>query len=161
MKIKTTIFAIILLVIGFFTGLYYQILNNQYKIEEKISKEISMLEKDVIIQEIYEKLDLTSFRNSTGPQREYKQKYFSDLGLNITSKTSNSFTIEANDWFYKITVKNQKDVNKDGIKDILVCFEDKSKNASYNTKSSLLLTRYYLDEDIIALNFEVFICDDL
>ena len=109
----------------------------------------------VNLQSVYAKLNLTSFRNSTGPARRKEDKYFSDLGLQLSELTSTAFVVETEDWVYTVTVLEIKDFNGDGIVDIAICFNDNAKLATYHAQQSILITQYVEGEDYIALKFEV------
>lgn len=104
---------------------------------------------------IYEKLNLSSFRNSTGPSREKGDKYFSDLNLPLSKITDDSLVVETEDWIYTITVLKVRDLTKDGITDVVVCFNDKAKFATYHSQQPILITQLSKNSDYIALKFEV------
>jgi hypothetical protein len=149
---KLFIYLTISLIIGFIIG-------NNSKTYTYVDNS-SMIEQNITIEEIYDTLDLTTFRNSTNVFRKDTQKYFKDLDLNITSKTKDSFTIENDAWYYKMTILRQEDINKDGITDVAVCFQENAKEGTYNTQTAMLLTQYYIGWDFIALDFEVFDCEE-
>ena len=111
--------------------------------------------EEVKLKAIYEKLNLSTFRNSTGPSRDKGDKYFSDLELPLTQISENSLTVETEDWTYSITVLNVRDFTKDGITDLEICFKDKAKFGTYNTQQPLLISQFSKNSDYIALKFEV------
>ena len=109
---------------------------------------------------IYEKLNLSSFRNSTGPARMKGQKYFSDLGLPLSKIDGDTLFVETTDWLYKIKLMEARDINGDGSEDAIICFTDKAKHASYNAQQPILVTRYEATGDIVAIKFEVDGCEE-
>jgi hypothetical protein len=112
-----------------------------------------------ILKDIYNKLNLSTFRNSLYMQRTAKDKYFSNLNLTISQIKKNSMVIDTDDWAYTISIIAIKDVNKDGITDIAICFTDKAKSSTYHSQEPLLITKYSKQSDYIALKFEIDGCD--
>lgn len=108
---------------------------------------------------IFEKIDITTFRSSFGPQRTPGQNHLSDLGLKPTKLTNEILTIETDDWLYEIEIIRVADVNRDNIMDLEVCFRDKSKVATYNTQKPLLLSQFEKGGQLVALHFEVDGCE--
>ncbi len=115
---------------------------------------------EVELKLIYEKLNLSTFRNSTGPSRDNGDKYFSDLNLPLSKVTDNSLIIETDDWVYTITILKVRDFTKDGITDIAVCFNDKAKFATYHSQQPILITQFSETSDYVALKFEVDGCPE-
>lgn len=111
-----------------------------------------------LLEEIYEKLDITTFRNSLFQMRETGQKTLPSLKLRTSYLDDNKFEIENNDWLYRVELTETRDGNNDGILDYIICFTDKSKIGTYYARKSLLLTRYTRDGDLIALNYSVDAC---
>ncbi|GGF12573.1 hypothetical protein [Pseudoalteromonas gelatinilytica] len=109
---------------------------------------------------IYEKLNLSTFRNSTGPSRNKNDKYFSDLGLLLTKIGENSITVETENWTYSITVLDVRDFTKDDIIDIEICFNDKAKFGTYNAQQPILISQLSKNGDYVALKFEVDGCTE-
>jgi len=125
---------------------------NQVSANDKIT--------EVDLKLIYEKLNLSTFRNSTGPSRDKGDKYFSDLNLPLSKVTDNSLIVETEDWIYTITILKVKDFTKDGVTDIAVCFNDKAKFATYNSQQPILITQLKENSDYVALKFEVDGCSE-
>jgi len=107
------------------------------------------------LKKVYEKLNLASFRNSTGPAREKGQKYFSHLGLPLSEISGDTLLVETEDWSYRVNLLKVRDMNRDGIIDAVICFTDKAKHATYNAQQPMLITQYYPGGDFVALKFEV------
>lgn len=108
--------------------------------------------------EIYNNLNLASFRNSTGPKRYEGDKYFSDLGLALTNIEDDHFEVEEESWMYRVRLITSEDKNNDGINDFIICFHDKSEDGSYDSKQSLLISRIHDNTGLIALKYEVNAC---
>lgn len=108
---------------------------------------------------IYEKLDVSTFRNSFGPKRTEKDRYFTDLGLPMDEVSEDFFTLDSKSWFYKVTIVRVKDVNRDGIEDIEICFQEKSREGTYSAQSPLLITQFSESSRLVALAYSVFGCE--
>lgn len=113
-----------------------------------------------ILNKIYKRLNVASFRNSTGAARTKEQKYFSDLGFLISSISNDTMLIETEVWSYKVKIVETRDINGDGLIDASICFTDKAKQGSYNVQQPILLTQYDPNGDFIAINFEVDGCEN-
>lgn len=120
----------------------------------------SYLPKTALAQYIFEKLDITTFRSSLGPQRAIGQRHFAQLGLTATTQAKNLLAIETEDWLYEFEIIRVADVNRDGLTDIEVCFRDKAKMATYNTQEPLLLSQSEKDGPLIAIHFQVDGCEE-
>lgn len=68
--------------------------------------------------------------------------------------------MESNAWVYALRVLRRADINGDGLEDLEVCFTDRSKGGTYSARQSLLVTRYSASAYAVALNYEVFGCED-
>ena len=108
---------------------------------------------------VYEKLDVSTFRNSFGPKRTKEDRYFTDLGLAIGEVGEDFFTLDSNSWFYKVTIVRVKDVNRDGIEDIEICFQEKSREGTYSAQAPLLITQFSESSNLVALGYSVFGCE--
>ena len=102
---------------------------------------------------IGEKLDLTTFRNSFGPRREPGMRHFADFGIRPTKTTDQLIEYDLVDWWYSISIKERRDVNGDGLEDLIIAFTDKAKEGSYFSSTELLITRYSETSDLLALAF--------
>ncbi|MCF7887679.1 MAG: hypothetical protein K9L76_00215 [Candidatus Omnitrophica bacterium] len=115
----------------------------------------SYLPKENIEELVVSKLDLSSFRNSFGPIRKPGMIHFKDFGERPTKISKNCIIFDSKDWYYQIDIVDIKDVNGDGLEDILIDFYDKSKEGSYNTVQRLLLSRYSKQGNLIAVRYDV------
>ncbi len=89
-----------------------------------------------ILQEVFDKLDVTSFSNSIGPRREKDKKTFSDYGAFIVKIDNKKLFISGENYTWKYTI-TLLDKTNDGIK---VCFEDRANNGgTYASQEALLL----------------------
>lgn len=69
------------------------------------------------------------------------------------------FTLDSKSWFYKVTIVRVKDVNRDGIEDIEICFQEKSREGTYSAQSPLLITQFSESSRLVALAYSVFGCE--
>lgn len=115
---------------------------------------------EIEMEVIYKKLNLSTFRNSTGPSRNKGDRYFSDLNLPLTKVNENSLIVETEDWVYSITALNIRDFNKDGVIDVEICFNDRAKFGTYNAQQPILISQLSKNSDYIALKFEVDGCKE-
>ncbi len=99
--------------------------------------------------------DLASIRSSLGPRRASGQRTFADLNMKPSKATDDLLVFEyPGDWLYAFRIVGRRDVNRDGIEDLEVCFTDRALNGgSYNTTQGLLITRYGADGYALALSF--------
>lgn len=103
---------------------------------------------------VFARLDLTTFRNSTGPKREPGQRFFSDLGIRPTEISEAAATHDGEDWLYSVLVLGRRDFNGDGFEEVAICFNDKAQNGgTYNTQKPLLLQLF--GRRAVALDFEI------
>ncbi|WP_137405466.1 pesticin immunity protein [Sphingobium sp. MP9-4] len=90
------------------------------------------------VTSIVASLDLTSFPNSTGPQRASGKKTFSDYGFNVIEKDMRSAHLEkgSHEWEMSFDVLSRADHQ------MTICFRDRARNGgSYNTVSALSLSK--------------------
>ena len=97
-------------------------------------------------------LDVSSFRNSTGPRRAPSQRTLSDLGVAVTRASSDRAEARSGDWLYVLEVVGRGDANRDGVPDVTVCFRDRALEGAYDTHQALLLQR--VGDRVVALRFE-------
>ncbi|MGB3543033.1 hypothetical protein [Rubrivirga sp.] len=71
-------------------------------------------------------LDLSSFRNSTGPRRAPSQRTLADLGVAVTRATVDHAEARTSGWLYTLTVLERGDANRDGVPDVTACFYDRA-----------------------------------
>ncbi|MFB9134266.1 hypothetical protein ACFSJQ_05905 [Vibrio olivae] len=90
------------------------------------------------MQELYEKLDITSFNSSLMPMidSKYEYKNFKDINQLATSITEDEIIIDSEYWKYSLKVIKVKG------SDFYVCFSDKAKMGSYDAQSPMVLRKY-------------------
>ena len=113
--------------------------------------EFSQLE----LQNIYDHLNISTFRSSLMPKRTKDKIYLNQMGLSKPKFFKDGFLIETNDWTYTFTVIEKKDKNRDGIIDYSLCFSDKSKVGTYSSMQPMLISPLGSDGQFIALAFTV------
>lgn len=114
---------------------------------------VSYIPSEGVEQFIVERLDLTTFRNSLGPARSAGMRYFSDMGLVPTEISEGRIVFETESWYYGLEVVGRRDVNNDGIQDLLIRFTDDSIDGTYLTVYVYLMTCLSEDSDLIALAY--------
>lgn len=144
MKTEITGFALISVLTLLISGISYG---------EETSEIISYLPEENLEQFIADRLDITTFRNSLGPARNYGNRYFIDMGLTPTEISPGMIVFETEDWYYRIEVVGQADANKDGIEDLLITFQDDSKEGTYLTEYLYLLVCLSPESDLIAIAY--------
>ena len=104
--------------------------------------------------------DLASIRSSFGPRRTATQRTFADLQMKPSAATNDLLEFRSDTWFYQLRIVERRDVNKDGIEDLAVCFTDQALGgATYYSQTSLLITRYSVKGYAVALSYSVDACD--
>lgn len=103
------------------------------------------------------KFDLASIRSSLGPRRSPTLRTFADFGMTPSKATEDALVFETpGEWLYELKIASRRDVNRDGIEDLEVCFIDRALNGgTYNTSSGLLVTRYSAEGYALALNYSL------
>lgn len=114
---------------------------------------VSFIPSENLEQFIVDRLDIASFRNSLGPARSPGMRYFRDLGLFPTGMSEGRIVFDTGDWFYCVEVVERRDVNHDGIEDILIRFTDDSTFGTYLTHYMYTLTCYSEGSDLVAIAF--------
>ncbi|MES2127826.1 MAG: hypothetical protein V4463_11190 [Pseudomonadota bacterium] len=101
------------------------------------------------------KFDLASIRSSIGPRRTAAQRTFADLGMKPSKATEDALVFDSpGDWRYDLRIVARRDVNRDGIEDLEVCFIDRALNGgSYDNSQGLLITRYSAAGYAVALSY--------
>jgi hypothetical protein len=99
---------------------------------------------------VFERLDLSSFGNSTGPRRRPGQRFFRELGIHPNKVSDTEAASNGEEWSYSVQILGKADYNKDGVVDVLVCFHDIAQNGgSYFTRNPYVLQ--LIDGRAIAL----------
>ncbi len=118
---------------------------------------VSFFPRENLGQFLADKFDLASIRSSFGPRRTPELRTFTDFGMRPSKATDDALVFDtAGDWYYELKILSRRDVNKDGIEDLEVCFIDRAMNGgTYHTSSGLLLTRYSADGYAVALSYRI------
>jgi hypothetical protein len=89
---------------------------------------------------VFEHLDISSFRNSTGPRRRTGQRTSKDLGVRPNRVSDVEAASDDNEWLYSVRILGRADYNKDGAQEVLICFQDMARDGgSYATVVHLVL----------------------
>ena len=88
---------------------------------------------------VFDRLDLTSFGNSTRQRLTPGQRKFSDLGIAITKVTEDSAISSSEDWTYVVRILGQGDYNGDGVQDVAICFSENAGQGTYRASSAYLV----------------------
>lgn len=101
---------------------------------------------------IFERLDISSFRNSTGPRRRADQRTFKDLGISPNRVSDVEAASDDKGWLYSVRVLGRADYNKDGVQEVLICFRDVAHDGgTYRSMDHFVLQ--LIDGRAIALAF--------
>lgn len=123
------------------------------------SPPVSWFPADGLGQFLAVHFDLASIRSSLGPRRTATLHTFADFQMKPSKATEDVLEFESKDWFYQMRIVSRRDINKDGIEDLEVCFIDQGLDgATYLSSEGLLITRYGPDELAVALNYSVDAC---
>lgn len=114
---------------------------------------LSCIPSTAVEQFIVDRLDLASFRNSLGPARSPGMRHFADFGLVPTEISEGRIVFDTGDWFYCVEVVERRDVNQDGIEDILIRFTDDSTFGTYLTSYMYTLACFSEGSDLVAIAF--------
>ncbi len=108
------------------------------------------------MQELYEKLDITSFNSSLMPKIERKNRHeyktFKDINQPATTITEDEIIIDSEYWKYSLKVIKSKG------SDFYVCFTDKAKVGSYDAQSPLVIRKY--NDIYMATARETAVCEE-
>jgi hypothetical protein len=109
--------------------------------------------KDNLAGLIFERLDLSTFRNSTGPRRQAGQRLFGDLGIHASKVSDTEATYISDSFSYTVQVPGRRDYNRDGVEDVAICFSGSATQASYRTNAPYLVQ--LINGRVMALAFEI------
>ncbi len=102
---------------------------------------------EVLMQDIYDHLDFTSYPNSMNPKTGNNETHFSDFKgefkLPSPVITENQIVIEDEDWLYSVKYLDEYK------NDIYLCVFSQSKTATYLAQSPIVVRKY--GEDYVAL----------
>ena len=119
---------------------------------------ISFFPKSDLGKELYEYLDMKSFRSSFGPKldktRTLKDFVTNDCPSAKVKYDNSSILVSCPDWHYKVEIINRQDYTEDGKEDLRIKLEDKALKASYNTVSTITVTRHKLKGAIVFAGLE-------
>lgn len=89
---------------------------------------------------VFARLDLTTFRNSTGGQRERGERFLPEIGIHPTEVSATAATHDDDEWLYAVRVLGRGDFNGDRVEDVAICFIDRARNGgTYDFRQPLLL----------------------
>ncbi|MCM0148681.1 hypothetical protein KCN56_08930 [Photobacterium galatheae] len=104
------------------------------------------------LKDIYQNLDVTSFRSSLMPKQMAQESKLPDFEYVPKPEFSeSSILMEDEHWVYRFDVIKK---NKQGY---YVCFTDGSKIGTYSKQKSMLLRKY--GDDLVAVDFEIEACN--
>ena len=108
--------------------------------------------------ELYEHLDLKSFRSSFGPGPEKVRtlKHRVDYSCSESKVILQEvvLVVECSDWYYKVEVVGRDDYDGDGVEDLRLRFEDRARGATYNKLTNVTVSRKSLDGPIVFTGLE-------
>lgn len=102
---------------------------------------------------VFERLDLSSFPNSTGQLRKPGQRTFSDLGIAPTKVAETSAISTSEDWTYVVQILGQRDYNGDGVPEVAVCFSESASQGTYRASAPYLVQ--LVDGRAVALAVQI------
>jgi len=102
---------------------------------------------------LFDHFDIATMRSSLNPARRTEQRTFASVLPAPTTLTSDTFEVREPDWVRTVRVLDRGDFNRDGIEDLLVCFDDRAILGTYNASSLMLVTRYSDDARAVAIHF--------
>ena len=103
---------------------------------------------------VYNKLNISTFRTSFDAQRRRGVRHFAGLGAKATQLSDNMIKVAGKGWRFSIHILERRDVNGDGIEDLLVQYEDLAEDGSHKGSGYLLLSRFSAKGKLIALAYE-------
>lgn len=121
--------------------------------DQLVAQTVSYIPSEGVEQFIVERLDLTTFRNSLGPLRSAGMRHFSDMGLVPTEISEGRMVFETGSWYYSLEILDRRDVNGDGLEDLLIRFTDDSIEGTYLTVYVYLMTCLSEGSDLIAIAY--------
>lgn len=104
---------------------------------------------------LFNNLDIATFRSSLGPRRTQSDRTFASLSPPPTTITADYVEIREDNWVRRLTIVDRGDFNKDGIEDLVVCFDDRAIGATYRSTQLLYVTRYSDASMAIALDYSL------
>lgn len=113
----------------------------------------SFIPKEKAGEFVAAKLDLTTFRNSFGPRRAPGLIHFADFGMKPKTATDEKVEFDDEEWSHAISIVSRRDVNGDGLEDLVITYSEQAKKGSYRDSQKLLITRYSEGGNLIALAY--------
>lgn len=112
-----------------------------------------------VLEQILEEFDLASIRSSFGPRRDAQHRTFKSFQLKTRMLDANTMILEDDSFSYRLQLLSRRDINRDGVEDLEICFSEKAKMGSYDTQKPILVTKYAATGFAIALEYEVDGCE--
>lgn len=95
---------------------------------------------DKFVQEIYSRLDLTSFPSSLAQTETSDSLTFGNAKEKLQGKIEkNAINSNTKDWNFVLTIAAAADLNKNGKEDLLVWVTDEAKEGNYRAYSTILI----------------------
>ncbi|MDO6705825.1 hypothetical protein [Photobacterium sp. 1_MG-2023] len=105
-----------------------------------------------LLKDVYENLDITTFRSSLMPKRIGNENRFPEFeSIPKPVYSEKMIVMESEYWYYALTLTKENHLGYH------FCFVDKSTLGTYFSTSSLLLRKY--GNRYVALNFEIDACE--
>lgn len=112
-----------------------------------------------VLEQVLAEFDLASIRSSFGPRRDAQHRTFQSFQLKTSMLDAKTMILEDDSFTYRLQLVSRRDINRDGIEDLEICFSEKAKMGTYDTQKPILLTKYAATGYAIALEYEVDGCE--
>ena len=109
-------------------------------------------------QFLADSFDLATIRSSFGPRRTPTMRTFSDFGLSPSKAGDDVVEFDTETWFYQLRITRRADLNQDGTEDLDVCFTDRAKNGTYESRKAFIISRYASEGYAVAIAYESDAC---
>lgn len=101
---------------------------------------------DKYVNEIFKRLDLSTFPSSFAQSLTENEKTFEQLKDKFNAKIEgNSIVSQSDDWNFAVQIVAETDFNNDGKKDLVIWVIDESKTGNYISYSTILVSN--LEQD--------------
>lgn len=103
---------------------------------------------------LFTHFDIATIRSPLNPARSADQRSFASVLPAPTRFEPDMFEVDAFGWVYRMRILDRGDFNRDGVEDLVACFESRAMLGSYNASQLLLVTRYSEHTPAVAIRFE-------
>lgn len=103
-------------------------------------------------------LDIRSFNSSMDNRREAYQARLRELGYEPVPRRGRGpvvLTFTSAEGEVTMSLFERGDLNRDGIEDVLICFQDRLKGSRYDRTQALLAQKYTPNGPLAALDVQV------